>query len=332
MPAPPSPAHKSFRAVVWFPLAFVAAFAVMFLTAFAAPSPRGLELGVVGSKGEVMDVRRAASQEFGDGVEVRGVTSQQEAERLVRRNEIAGAYVAGAEPKLLTASAASGIRANFLNEAVGQHLARDVSGTAAAKVDLRPAEKGDLSGAGLFFYALPLLLVGMITSIVLLQAVTWTPRRKAAAIAVTGAFGSVFVYAVAVARDVIPSNPLLIFYAFVLTQTIGWLTTAVALIFRHHFMPVAMTFVLILGIPTAGGTVPADMLPGALGVLHQFLPFGQFVDLVRATGYLEGQGWVRPLLTLFAWLLVSASLLLWAARRTSPAPARAGKTTPASAT
>jgi hypothetical protein len=320
---PGRPQGKSFAAVVWFPLFFATAFALMFLSAFASPAPRDMSLGVIGTDSQVATVHGAVRQAAGDGVEIRRLSDRDEAERLVRRGELAGVYVATdpRNPILVVASASSAIRADYLREAVGREAAQQIGGTPATSVDLVPAAKGDVSGVGLFFYAMPLLLVGMITSIVLLQAVTWTARKKAAAIAATGASASLIAYTVAVSMDVLPAEPILIIYAFVLTQAIGWLTTAVALLAKHHFMPVAMTFVLILGIPTAGGSVPSDMLPAALGVLHKVLPFAQFIDLARSAAYFDGHGTVRPLLTLLGWTSAAATLFAYAARRAKrPAP------------
>ncbi|OAH11735.1 hypothetical protein [Streptomyces jeddahensis] len=315
--SPGRPTGKSFAAVLWFPVFFAAAFAVMFLGAFASPAPHDMKLGVTGTGAQVTAVEKAVRQVAGNGVEIRRLPDRQEAEHLVRQGELAGAYVAGdpQDPELLLASASSAIRADYLKEVIGREAAQQVSGAPATSVDLVPAARGDVSGVGLFFYAMPLLLVGMITSIVLLQAVTWTAGKKAAAIAATGAFASVSVYAVAVSMDVVPAKPVLIVHAFLLTQAIGWLTTAVALLAKHHFMPVAMTFVLILGIPTAGGSVPPDMLPAALGALHQMLPFGQFIDLVRSSAYFGGHDTVRPLITLLGWIAAAATLFTFAARR-----------------
>lgn len=307
--------HRGFLSVVWFPLFFAAAFVMMFLTAFAAPEPHGMRLGVVGDDARVAAVTAAVADHGHSGVHVRRVPDRQDAVRLLRHNQVAGVYIAADHPELLVASAAGGIRADYLSEIIGRKAARAVSGVEATPVDVVPAAKGDVSGVGLFFYALPVLLVGLITSIVLLHAVTWTPWRKSAAIAATGAFTSVFGYAVAVAMDVLPSRPVLLLYAFLLTQAIGWLTTAIAQFAKEYFMPAAMTFVLILGIPTAGGTVAADMLPGPLGALHQVLPFGQFIDLVRAGAYFAGHGALRPMLTLLAWDAAAAALFLWSAHR-----------------
>lgn len=321
--SPGRPQSRSFAAVLWFPLFFATAFTLMFLVAFASPAPRDMDLGVIGTDSQVSAVDRAVRQVAGDGIDIQQLSDRDEAERLVRQGELAGAYVAAdpQNPELVVASASSAIRADYLKEAVGREAAQQVGGTPATSVDLVPAAKGDASGVGLFFYAMPLLLVGMITSIVLLQAVTWTAHKKAAAIAATGVCASLTVYAVAVSMDVLPAEPILIIYAFLLTQAIGWLTTAVALLAKHHFMPVAMTFVLILGIPTAGGSVPPDMLPAALGTLHQVLPFAQFIDLARSTAYFGGHDTVRPFLTLLGWTSAAATLFAFAARRTKrPAP------------
>lgn len=321
------PAGKGVTAILWFPFFFAAAFAVMFLGAFASPAPHDLTLGVTGTHAQVSAVEQAVHHTAGDGIVVRVLPDRQEAERQVSHNELAGAYIAKdtGNPELLLASASSGTRADYLQGVIGQEVAQEVGGTPATTHDLVPAAKGDVSGVGLFFYAMPLLLVGMITSIVLLQAVTWTARKKAASIAATGAFASVFIYVVAAAIDVVPSQPVLMVYAFLLTQVIGWLTTAVALLAKHHFMPTAMTFVLILGVPTAGGTVPPDMLPAALGALHQVLPFGQFLDLVRSAAYFGGHDALRPFLTLLGWGIAAAALFVFAAHRasrpTAPRPA-----------
>jgi hypothetical protein len=191
----------------------------------------------------------------------------------------------------------------------------DVLSPTTHVVDVRPTASGDMSGVSIFFYALPLLLVGLITSIVLVQLGMWPLRWKLAAIAATGAFTSVVTYVVATSLDAVPSDPRLPLYGFLLTQTIGWLTTAAALSLKQFFMPAAMTFVLVLGIPSSGGTVNGDMLPAAIGWLNDVLPFAQFIDATRASAYASGAGLARPLLILAAWAVAGAALVGWTARR-----------------
>ena len=284
--------------MLWFPFFFAAAMSVVFLSAFAHPEPHGLRLGVIGP-----DVP------LPQGVEPHHVTGA----GGVATGELAGAYDS-ATSTLYVASAASGTRADYLAGVL--HPARTV--------DLVPLAGGDVSGAGAFFYGLPLLLVGLITSIVLLQHGNRPLRRKLTLIAATGAFAAVVAWTTAVTLDVIPADAWLLLHGFLLTQAIGWLTTGVAKAAKRAFMPISMTFVLILGIPTAGATVNADMLPAPLRWLHEVLPFGQFVEVFRASAYFGGHGLVRPLGVLVAWVVVGAAVVVWTHRTATPAGESAG--------
>jgi hypothetical protein len=276
--------------LIWFPFFFAAAMSVVFLSAFAHPEPHDLRFGVIGAQ---IVLPEGITPEHVVGPE--GVAA----------GELAGAYDS-ATSTLYVASAASGTRAGYLSQVL--HPARTV--------DLVPLTAGDVSGVGGFFYGLPLLLVGLITSIVLLQFGGWPLRAKLLTIAATGAFATAATWTAAVTMDVIPADGWLLLHGFLLTQAIGWLTTGVAARAKQFFMPISMTFVLILGIPTSGATVNADMLPTPLRWLHEVLPFGQFVEVFRASAYFGDHGLVRPLLVLLAWVAVGAAVV--AHRRTSP--------------
>lgn len=108
-----------------------------------------------------------------------------------------------------------------------------------------------------------------------------------------------------------------------MTQAIGWITSAVAVLAKRYFMPISMTFVLVLGIPSSGGTVNADMLPPFIAWLHSVLPFGQFIEATRSIAYFNGQGAAKPLAIVTAWALVGAGLLVLAHRRSRASLVRA---------
>lgn len=281
--------HNRPVTMLWFPFFFAAATSVLFMLAFAHPEPRDLWLGVVGE----------APAQLPKGIALEQVTNNEG----VRTNDLAGVYDSGSDT-LYVATAASSTRAEYLQKILGPEQT----------VDLAPSAAGDVSGVSLFFYGLPLLLVGLITSIVLLQLGPWPTRNKVATIAATGAFASGSSFIVAVSQDVIPADGWLLLYGFLLTQTIGWLTTAMARKLRQYFMPAAMTFVLVLGIPTSGATVNADMLPAFLQHLHQILPFGQFIEVARSSAYFGNQHLAGHLIVLLAWAAGSAVLLAWTTR------------------
>jgi hypothetical protein len=280
--------------LLWFPFFFAAAFSLIALFAFAHPEPHGLTVGVVGAA--------THSQPAGlpQGIAVVGLADDAAARSMVASGDLAAAV---ADDDLFVASAASPTRAEYVT-AVFQR-----AGDGLTVIDVNPVEAGDVSGVGLFFYALPNLLVGLITSIVLLQLGMWPLRRKVVAIAATGAFSAIFSYILATSLDVIPADLALIGYALLLSQAIGWLTTAAALYAKQFFMPVAMTFVLVLGIPSSGGTVNSDMLPEWVRAINDWHPFAQFIDLVRADAYGVGSH-TRPLLVLVSWAALGIALLV----------------------
>ncbi len=240
-------------------------------------------------------------------------------------DSVAAVYAPGnGTSALYVSSASSSSRAGYLHTVFGTLAA--ASGGQLTYTDAVPLAAGDVSGVGIMFYGLPLLLVGLITSIVLLQFGMWSLGKKAVTIAATGAFATTFTFVLAVNLSVVPSDGWLLLFGFLLTQAIGWLTTAAALFAKQFFMPVAMTFVLILGIPSAGATVNGDMLPGPVRWLNSFLPFAQFVDITRSSAYFGGHGLLRPLLILLAWTVTGAALLVLALVR-SRAAARASAAT-----
>ena len=318
MAAPPAPPRA--WTVLWFPFFFAAAFSLTAMLSFASPAPRDVEVVVVATPARADAVADALDQHRRGGFDVIRGADASSARAAVAAGDAAAAYVVGdTTADLVVASAASPTRAGYLErtfaEAIGPALGLDRT----AVSDVVPASAGDVSGVGLFFFGLPLLLVGMITSIVLLQLAAWTTWRRAGLLAATGAFAVAFSFVLAVRLDVLPAEPWLLPLGFVLTQAIGWGTSAVSVLVKRFFMPISMTFVLVLGIPTAGGTVNADMLPPFLAALHTVLPFGQFIDATRAVAYFDGRGALPHVAVLLTWLAVGAALLGLAHRRHRPA-------------
>ncbi|MGB3373965.1 MAG: ABC transporter permease [Microbacterium sp.] len=295
-------------ALLWFPCLFAAGFATLGLFAFAHPTPHHIQVGLIAP---------ATASDFAglpQGIDMVDVPDSEQARDLVASGELAAATDGG---DLYLASAASSTRFGYLEDTFAQHAPHRL-----ASIDVNPLSRGDASGVGLFFYALPNLLVGLVTSIALLQAGAWPIGKKALTILGTGLFSAIFTFVLAVAMHVIPADPRLIGYALLLTQAIGWLTTAAAVYAKRYFMPLAMTFVLIIGIPSSGGTVNADMLPYWVRWLGEWHPFAQFIELARAQAYL-GSGIARPLAVVLGWAALGGALLLIRSRldRREAAPA-----------
>jgi hypothetical protein len=310
----PQPTARRVASFLWFPFFFAAAFGLIGLYSFHHPTPHDMRI-VVAPATDTTKVTAALDSIEPDGFDVEPADSNAAAQHAVDTGQAAAAITS---ENIYVSSGASPLRANYLTKVLPQAL-----GTDAPVVDVRPTASGDVSGVSVFFYGLPQVLVGLITSIVLLQLGMWPLRRKLVTIAATGAFTAIMTYVLAVSLDVIPSDLRLPLYGFLLTQAIGWLTTAAALNLRQYFMPTAMTFVLVLGIPSSGATVNGDMLPSVVAWLNDLLPFAAFVDAVRATSYASVVGVAQPLLVMSTWALAGAALLTWTSVRARKAAAAA---------
>ncbi|MGT2427428.1 hypothetical protein [Amnibacterium kyonggiense] len=276
--------------LLWFPFFFVIVFSLLSLLAYAAPSPHGVRVEVSGSSSRIATAREALTMSGVSGIVLEPISSAAQGVRDVRADAADAVYLPGAQPRLLVATAGSLSRANFLTNLFGRiaapmHIVRE---------DVLPAASGDTSGVSLLFVGLPLLLTGLITALILLQFAMWSIPVKAAVIAATGGFATVFVYLLAQQIDAIPKDGWLLLWGFLLTQTIGWIATGAATFVRQFFLPVVFTFALVLQLPSAGATVPADMLPAVLRWLNGVLPLAQYIDLARSSAYFSSHGLVGP--------------------------------------
>jgi len=102
---------------------------------------------------------------------VRRLPSAAAATAAVRDRQVAAAYVDdGSAPAVYLARAAAPSRASYL-QTVFAGLAGQAGRQPPAVVDLVPLAAGD-GGVGVFFFVFPLMMTGLITAIVLLQAPT----------------------------------------------------------------------------------------------------------------------------------------------------------------
>jgi hypothetical protein len=118
--------------------------------------------------------------------------------------------------------------------------------------------------------------------------------------------------------NVLPDKPVLLLYAFFLSQVFGQLLLGAAPILKQYFLPIAMTFSLVVGVPSAGGTVPPDLLPTGLRYFSNILPLAQGVRITRSVAYFDGAGLLSPTMILVAWAVVALIALGVARYRDRP--------------
>ena len=259
----PQPTFGRVVSILWFPFFLAVAMSALFVAPLAHPTPHDMQIGVVGDPVEVEQLQLQLDRVAEGGFRVEAI-NEADAADAVRDSRVAAAILSGVDPVVLVASATGATRVEYLETALPHVFA-------ATFRDINPSAAGDATGTGVFFYALPIAIVAMVSAIVLLQLGAWSYRRKLTAVSIVGAFTAVVTYVIAVWQQVLPltwSSALLMIGTFVLVQAVGWTLTGAAPFVRQFLVPVALTFVLVLGVPTAGAPVSADMLPTPLTAAH----------------------------------------------------------------
>jgi hypothetical protein len=310
---------RRIASIMWFPFLFAIALPLIFELAFHAPQPHQVSIAVVGSTRQVESVTRELHDIRSGGFDVDQARSQAEAIAAVRDRHVAAAYVATLQPRpvLYVARAASAIRASYLQGVFAQ-LAVETRAQPPLLVDVVPLLPGD-SGNGVFFFVFSMLLVIIVTVLVLLQrAAAWSLGRRMLAVAVVGAVAATSAYVTVDRLQALPAKPVLLFYAFFLSQVLGQLLLGAAPLLKQYFLPVALTFALILGVPSAGGTVPPDLLPTGLRLLSNVLPLAQGVKVTRSVAYFDGAEILTPTAILVGWAVVALTALVVASKKNTP--------------
>ena len=299
--------------ILWFPVFFAIVLPLTFEAAFHQPTPHNMPIAVVGSRNQVRLVTGELDRVRLGGFDVRQSPSAAAATTAVRDRTAAAACVTDSTRTVYVARAASAIRASYL-QGVFTRIAAETGQQPPRVVDLVPLASGD-AGTGIFFFVFPLMMAGLITAIVLLQLPTWGIGRRVIVVAAVGAIGALAAYLTAVELHVLPGKPLLLAYAFLLTQVYGQLMVGAAPLLKQYFLPVSLTAALILSVPSSGGTVPPDLLPGLFRDLSYALPLAQGVKITRSIAYFHSTGIAQATLVLGAWAAVAAGTVVAAWRR-----------------
>ncbi|MFJ8111404.1 ABC transporter permease [Streptomyces sp. NPDC096132] len=299
------------------------------LWAFAWPAartaPRDLPLGVAGPAAATAQVEKQLAQHEG-AFEIHRYADEAAARDAIEDRTVYGAVVVTAQgPELLTASAASPVVAQLLQQAVAQQAAAE--GTQVKTVDVVPAPSADPRGAALNASVLPLALAGIIAGAV----VTFLGLRGWRAVAaLLGAAALVGVVAAALAHS----------WLEVLTGdwwaeagVLGLSTLAVsaavagcAALVGTAGVGVVAFVVMFLGNPFSGAASAPRMLPEPAGAIGQWLPPGAGTTLLRSVSFFDGAAATGPALTLLWWAAFGLGAVLLGAQlkarsaRTEPAP------------
>lgn len=310
-PSAPSPWARVAGAV-----ALLTVIISLLLTAFAWPSVRSsvhdLPVAVAGPAAAVQQVTVSLEQRMPGAFDVTEVADTAAAEKLILDREVYGAIdLTSGTPQVITASAASATVAQTLQgvaTALTQANNPVTAGTAAVR-DLVTPPADDPRGAGLGAAALPLVMGGMITAVMMTRMIRGTGRRVAgaAAFAVTGGLAMA-----AILQFWLGSiDGTYLINAGAISLTIA--ATSLTILGLESLLGVAgfgigAATMILIGNPLAGTATAPQMLPGWAGDLGQLLPPGAGGQLLRSTSFFDGHGSAHSIIVLSCWLALGLTL------------------------
>jgi nucleotide-binding universal stress UspA family protein len=315
---------------------FAALFVALVLSAFHAPSPHNLPVGIVAPAAVTGQVEDALNSGAQSDFDLHVYRSPALARAAIAHREVDGAAIASpAGLRLLVADAGGSGPAQALTRAFGVLAAR--SGRPLAITDVVPPGPGDTQALSPFFIILGVLVPSLATGSA--SALLFRRSRPAWCVAAPVAVAAVIgVTAAGVADGVSGLGHFAAIAGLVALFSLAVSAPTAALgRLWPPLVSIGVLVFLVLGIPASGG--PANLArftPALLRFLQPALPLGAAADAVRNAVYFGGYGTAGPAWVLVAWALAGVAaltLVVTLKRRAAPsllpASARPGVGRPA---
>lgn len=308
------------------------AFVASYVGAFHDPTPHEIEVGVVAPDGVATQVVDRLNDIDGSPLSATATTASA-ARSQVQDGDLAAALVVsadGTEDTLLVASGGGSSVVTAVQSVLTQ--AEASQGRTLTTEDLVPLEGGDARGLTGFYLVVGWMVGGYLVASLLGVARgsrPATPRRAAVRLA------SLVPYAAASglggALVVGPWLGALDGPVWVLTG-IGTLvvlagaamTVALQVLLGTVGIAVAILLFVVIGNPSAGGAVPAALLPTFWRTIGPWLPNGAATEAVRSAVYFDAAGIGGPVLVIAVWAVAGAVLTMaasWVLHRRGVGPA-----------
>ena len=289
--------------------AFAAIFVTLVLSAFHAPSPHAIPVGIVAPATVTGQVEDALDASVQDGFDLRVYPSEARARTGIAHREVDGALIAsGRQLRLLVAQADGTGPAQALTKVFDAIAAK--SGRPLTVTDVAPPLADDSEALSPFFIILgvliPSLVAGSASALVFRRA---RPAWCVAAPAVVAV--AIGLVAAGIADGV---SGLGHYAAIAAIVALFSLAVAAPMAALGRIWPplvsLALLVFLVFGIPSSGG--PANLAPfgpAFLRPLHPALPLGAAADAVRGAVYFDGYGTAGPVWVLAVWAIAGVTAL-----------------------
>ncbi|GGS12037.1 membrane protein [Streptomyces aureoverticillatus] len=287
------------------------------LWAFAWPAarnaPRDLPLGVAGPATATAPVQEQLERREG-AFDLHRYADEAEARAAIEARTVYGAVVVtGKGPKLLTATAASPVVAQLLQQAV---TANAPDGTRVTTADVVPAPAADPRGAALGSSVLPMAIAGVAAG----ALVTLLGLRGVRAVGTLALATALVGLAAATLADswlgILTGD----WWAEAGVLALSALAVAapvagIAALLGPAGIGVGALLMVLLGNPFSGVTSAPELLPEPVGLIGQLLPPGAGGSLLRSTAFFDGAAATGPAVTLAVWAALGLAAVLAGGRR-----------------
>jgi hypothetical protein len=294
------------------------------LLAFAWPAVtadvRSLPIAVAGPAEQVAHVVDGLEQNKPGAFEVVTVDDRAAAVELIETREVYGAIVLGAEPEVLTASAASPAAAQLLS-ALASQLSAQLNAAAAAQGIALPAPivvattdvvalpDTDPRGAGLISASFPMVLGGIIAGSALSLLVVGVWRRMA----VLGAFAVIAGLSLAAILQglfgALDGNYVVNSAAIALALTaVGAVVVGLSSLVGRSGIILSVVLFVLFANPLSAATQPAEFIVAPWGAIGQWMPPGAGATLLRDVSYFPGADASFAWLVLAGWAIAGVAL------------------------
>jgi hypothetical protein len=282
----------------------------IYVDAFHAPQPRDVPIAVVGTPANAARIQLALDRSAPGAFEVRRLASDAQARHAVAHAEVRAALIPGARGDRAYVARAFGVSETLVTTSALQSLAAHAR-VPLSVTDVVPLPAHDRFGLSSLFTVVGTLVPSLVFGIGLAFVAAGLPwRRRWSAILLYGVLAGLVI---ALGVDVLVGALTASFAGLAL---VGCLLALAVASFAHGTVRlvgppgvlIALTVLMILGLPASGGAVTHELQPGFFGAISQWLPPGAALTAVRNIQYFHWAETLQPLLTLAGWALVGLGL------------------------
>jgi hypothetical protein len=291
-------------------LALLFAFTALYVAAYHAPRPKGLDVGVVGTPAEAAQVQSALDDRDRGAFDVRRYDNEGQARLALLHTDVHGVLVPGVPRGRLLVAQALGVAPT---EIVTSAL-RAAAGGPVTVQDLRPLPSDDRRGLSSLFTVIGTLIPSIVFGVLLSVFGRRLPARVrwSAVLAYAVLAGAVVAFNVDVLVGAFDDELLgVAAVATLLALAVSAAAHGLGHLCGERGIVLAILLLMLLGVSSAGGAVTDQLEPGFYGAISQLLPPGAALTAVRNVEYFDWSATLAPLIVLGAWAVggLTAGLL-----------------------